>query len=178
MGKVVNIPDYLIRKACTDDIQELNTIYNNIIREGGATGNQQPVSTASFTNWYHSHQEPPYYIFVIEIAGKPVGYFYFSPWRPGREAFAHTSELSFYLSTKHRGYGLGDIMVKQGITFAADAGLKVLLSIVLEENNRSISLLKKHGFKEGGYFPGVAKIGSKISGQFILYYSLEKDFSI
>lgn len=172
MANPANTPAYTIRKAGSVDIPGLNLIYNNIICEGGATGNLQPMSADAFTAWFHSHQQSPYYIHVVEIAGIAAGYFYFSPWRSGREAFSHTAELSFYLSGEYRGCGLGDVMVSRGKQLGTEAGIEVLLAIVLEVNKKSISLLQKHGFKQGGYFPGIAKISSEVCGQYILYCPL------
>ena len=83
----------MIRKAIPADIESIATIYNEAIREGGFTGDLEPLSIENRQAWYRDHQDP-YAIFVTVLDDSVVGYAALSPYRQGRNAFSQTCEIS------------------------------------------------------------------------------------
>ena len=104
------------------------------------------------------------------IENNVIGYFYFSPWRKGRESLKGTAELSFYLAKEKRGKGLGSLILSKSIALAQEKSFHSLLAIILEENERSKHLLEKWGFAIVGKLPNVVNFGTRKAGQLILLY--------
>jgi phosphinothricin acetyltransferase len=150
----------MIRKAIPSDIEDIARIYNEAIREGGFTGDLEPLPIVNRQEWYRDHQDP-YAVFVTVLDGSIVGYAALSPYRQGRNAFSQTCEISYYFSSQHRGLGLGKKLIKHAIEQAEHSGFRLLVAMVLQCNQRSIGLLVKFGFTISGRLPNAAKIDAE-----------------
>jgi L-amino acid N-acyltransferase YncA len=148
----------MIRDAEIADLETLTTIYNEVIGEGGLTGDLDPVSPEQRRAWFDVHQGR-YPIMVKVIDGAVVGYASLSPYRGGRRAFDATCELSYFLARRHRGRGLGRDLIDHAIARAGGLGFRLLVAIALDCNRRSVDILHKYGFVESGRIPGGARIG-------------------
>ena len=146
-----------MRKATPDDIESMTDIYNESIREGGLTGDLEPLSLENRRSWYRDHQGK-YSIFVKIIDGAVAGYVSLSPYRKGRSAFDGTCEISYYLYRKHRGRGFGGEMIGYALQMAKQSGFQLVVAIVLAINQRSIGILKKFDFETSGILPQAAEI--------------------
>lgn len=161
------------RPARASDLPRLVEIYNQVICEGGFTGDLTPYTLEQRRSWFDTHQQTPFLIHVVESGDRVVGYFYFSPWRSGRAAMRQVAEVSYYLEKSARGQGLGRFMLTEAERLARDAGLRDLLAILLEINTGSRVLLEKHGFQLAGNLPGIADLGDRRCGQLIMHKCLE-----
>jgi L-amino acid N-acyltransferase YncA len=150
----------LIRQATSGDFETITSIYNQAIREGGFTGDIEPVTLESRESWYADHINS-YRVFVIEERGSVVGYISISPYRKGRGAFRNTCEISYYLFSHARGKGLGKRLLCHAIDYAQAAGFRVIVAILLACNDRSIKLLKGFKFSESGRICEAASIGNE-----------------
>jgi len=139
----------MIRPALPTDLPTITAIYNDAILEGGFTGDLTAVSLASRQTWLAEHQDN-YGVFVVEPAGEVMGYVSVSPYRKGRQAFATTCEVSYYVARGSRGQGLGKALLHHGLAHAQNAGFAVAVAILLGGNARSIALLQRFGFAESG----------------------------
>jgi phosphinothricin acetyltransferase len=148
----------MIRDAEPTDIASLTAIYNEVIGEGGLTGDLEPVTIEQRQAWLAAHQGR-FPIMVKVVDGAVVGYASLSPYRGGRSAFAETCELSYFLARRHRGRGLGRELIDHAIRRAGDLGFRLLVAIALDCNRRSLDILHRYGFVEVGRIPGAAKIG-------------------
>src|SRR3954470_3518316 len=149
----------MIRKATAADIESVTAIYNEVIQEGGFTGDLEPVSVEARRVWFAGHQDR-YAVFVTEVDGAVGGYASLSPYRNGRGAFNETCELSYFLSRRCRGSGVGRQLIDYTIEQAAKLGFGLMVAITLGCNERSIDLLVRRGFSISGRLPGAAKIGA------------------
>jgi phosphinothricin acetyltransferase len=156
------------KKAALNDLAYIVDIYNNVIDEGGYTADLDKFTFEQKINWFNETSEFPYGIYVIKENLVTIGYFYFSPWRKGRRALVKTAELSFYLKSEYRSKGIGHKIIDWALIEAKSNGLTILLSILLDKNDRSKSLLEKHNFKSTGYLPNVAVIKNNLFGQWIM----------
>ena len=147
----------MIRNATPADIESITAIYNEVILEGGFTGDLEPLSIENRRAWYSDHEDR-YSIFVKVIDGSVVGYAAISPYRKGRGAFDETCEISYYLFKDYRGRGFGKELVNHAIEGARQSGFRTILANVLECNERSIDLLVGFGFSILGRLPNAAKI--------------------
>lgn len=150
----------MIREATPDDVEPMRAIYNEAIAEGGFTGDLDPLTAANRMAWFKDHAKP-YGIFVKVVNGEVGGYVTLSPYRKGRRAFAGTCEISYYLGSRHRGRGLGKVLVRRALREAGARGFATVLAVILACNERSIGLLLREGFEVCGRLPGVAWIGGE-----------------
>jgi len=158
---------YRIRDARTEDLAVITDIYNAVILEGGLTADLALFSIESKQGWFRELQKSQD-IFVVEKDSVVTGYFYFSPWRSGREALKHVAEISFYISSHYRRQGLGSMIMNRAITLAENKRLHHLLAILLDSNEASVGLLKKFGFDIAGHLPDIAQIRGRSYGQYLM----------
>lgn len=150
----------VIRKATPADVAAITGIYNGAIAEGGLTGDLTPLSIDNRNDWYNDHRGN-YAVFAAEDESGVVGYAALSPYRKGREAFAGTCEISYYVAAAHRGRGLGKRLIDHALKHAQGAGFDVAVAILLGGNRRSIAMLGQFGFTESGRIPMAAKVDGR-----------------
>jgi phosphinothricin acetyltransferase len=147
----------MIRDAVPDDVSAITEIYNEAIREGGFTGQLEPLSVDERRAWFALHRGR-YGVFVKIVDGAVVGYSALSPYRGGRGAFDATAEISYFLASGHRGQGHGRELITHAMERAGRAGFRLMVAIALGCNRRSVGILRKYGFVESGRIPGAATI--------------------
>ncbi len=75
-----------------------------------------------------------------------------------RDCFRGVAEVSIYLSNKIHGKGLGSILLKELINCSENQGIWMLQAGIFPENQSSIALHKKYGFREVGYREKIGKM--------------------
>ncbi len=148
----------MIRLASLDDVPAINLIYNQAIRSLGKTADLKPIALPDHEKWFEDRDSDMYPLYVLDIEDQTVGYFYFAPYRKGREALNQTAEITYYLDEDHLGKGLGTKLMEYGLSQAADLGFTTLVAILLDCNKASIGILRKFGFEEWGRVPKAARI--------------------
>ena len=162
---------FIIRNALLKDLTAIISIYNAVIQEGGFTADLKPYSVTAKKEWFSALKRNKN-IFVIEKDQALAGYFYFSSWREGRDALNSVAEISFYIAKDFRRQGLGNTIMSTAITKAKEKGFNHLLAILLDSNNASVALLKKHGFETAGHLPGIARLKDYTCGQYLMLKKL------
>ena len=71
---------------------------------------------------------------------------------------AHRAELSVVVLKDYWGFGIGKELITRLIDYAKEAELQILELDVRSDNERAISLYRKFGFKEHGYYKRFFKI--------------------
>jgi L-amino acid N-acyltransferase YncA len=160
----------IIRKASPDDLDAINEIYNQAVRQKFCTAHLEPVDREYREQWFAGHSPETFPVFVAETDKGIDGWISLSPYRAGRQALAHVCEVSYYVHREARRRGIGNRMLEYAIRVAPDYGFEVLIAILLDRNPASIALLEKNGFKKWGTMPGIAKIGPDRADH--LYYGL------
>jgi phosphinothricin acetyltransferase len=150
----------MIRDALPDDVPAITEIYNEAIREGGLTGQLEPLSLDDRRTWFALHRGR-YGVYVKVVDGAVVGYSALSPYRGGRGAFDETVEISYFLAGGHRGCGYGRELITHAMERAGGAGFRLMVAIALGCNSRSVDILVKYGFDICGRVPGAARIGGQ-----------------
>lgn len=163
--------DEMIRVAEIDDLNRIVDIYNSVITEGGFTADRSIYNKKDKIDWFIKLREEES-IWVINSDNLVIGYFYLSDWRGGREALLETKEISIYLDRASRDLGIGKQSISYAIKIAKERGLRNLLAILLEMNNRSVALLKKSGFHTVGKLSNVARIDGNTENQLIMQIEL------
>lgn len=75
----------------------------------------------------------------------------------GRYVYAGVAEVSIYIAENFRGKGIGNLLLDNLIAASERAGLWTLQSGIFPENNGSIRLHEKCGFRKIGYREKIGK---------------------
>lgn len=140
----------MIVHAREEHISEINRIYNQAVKDGLRTAHVSPVSMEKRRQWFKRHDRDRYPIFVWQENGSAKGWLSISPYRAGREALVEVAEVSYYVDYEYHGRGIASALMKHGVEFCKNTGLRILVAILISENEESIGLLQKFGFEESG----------------------------
>ena len=166
----------LIRDAELNDLPEMLAIYNEAVRNLTATFDLQELTMEERRAWFDQHKGKfPFIVAVID--GEVAGYSCLSQFN-GKPAYSRTTELSIYISSKHRGHGIGSALMNEMIQKAEETGVHTMISLISGGNLASIKLHEKFGFKCAGC---LKEVGFKFGKwQDVFYYqrmiSQEKSF--
>jgi L-amino acid N-acyltransferase YncA len=86
---------------------------------------------------------------VAEADGEVVGWIALAPVST-RCCYAGVAEISAYVAEKARGHGVGTALLEHVIASTERAGIWTLETGVFPENEPSLALLKRFGFREVG----------------------------
>jgi len=159
-----------VRLAIEQDLEEITGIFNQAIQSRTATGYLDEFTVEERKEWFHEHTNEKYPIYVAEYHKKIVGWISISPYRKGRDAFAKTVEVSFFIHNQFKRKGIGGTLLQMMLDEAKKIGYTTMIAIVFDKNNASIRLLKKNDFEQWAFLPEVAeidkeKIGHKYYGR-------------
>lgn len=119
-----------------------------IYAEGIATGNATfETSVPPWPEWDAAHLAE--HRFVAEAEGKTVGWIALSAVSP-RPCYAGVAEATVYVAGNARGQGIGWSLLERLVASSEAAGIWTLQASVFPENEPSLALLKRHGFREVG----------------------------
>ena len=90
--------------------------------------------------------------------GEPIGWAVLAPVS-ARKVYAGVAEVSFYVAAAHRGRGTGDALLGELIRVAEAGGIWTLQLATFPENEASIALQQKHGFRIIGRRERIGRMG-------------------
>ena len=160
-----------IRLACREDLPVINEIYNQAVSQRFCTAHLSPVSLKKREAWFALHDPDRFPVFVAVKSERVSGWVSLGPYRSGRQALAHVTEVSYYADEQEQGKGLGSMLLEHAITVSPQFGFSVLIAILLSRNPASIALLEKFGFSQWGSMPGIVIIENQLADH--LYYGLK-----
>jgi len=133
-----------VRDLRPGDWAEVARIY----AEGIATGNATfETEVPSWAAWDAAHLAE--HRFVAERDGRVVGWIALSP-ASRRPCYAGVAEISVYVTEAARGNGVGTELLAAVLASAEAAGLWTLQTSVFPENQPSLALLRRFGFRTVG----------------------------
>lgn len=149
--------EYVIEDAVAADLGPIVNIYNSTIASRMVTADLEPVTVEDRREWFAAHQPDSRPIWVVRLkeSGEVAAWMSFKSFY-GRPAYRATAEISIYIAESCRSMGLGSALVRKAIVEAPRLGLTALLGFVFAHNEPSLALLRKFGFEQWGYLPGVA----------------------
>jgi L-amino acid N-acyltransferase YncA len=160
--------EILTRFAVQSDLPAISRIYNQAIAEN-QTGHLDELTAESQQGWFDGHTID-YPLLVADCGGEIVGWSTLSPYRPGREAFRCTAELSYYVDVAYRRQRVASKLIRHSIDLSLDLNIETLLAILLADNEASIALLTKFRFALWASLPELAKFDGRSVDH--LYYGL------
>ncbi|MET3697563.1 phosphinothricin acetyltransferase [Bacillus oleivorans] len=142
-----------IREAVLDDLPAMLEIYNEAVRTLTATFDLEEQTLAERKQWFEKFGER-YPLIAAEYNGEVVGYSSLSKFRE-KPAYSQSTELSIYISSKHRGLGIGSALMTEILQHAKELGYHTVIAGITAGNEGSVKLHEKFGFEYMGRFKEV-----------------------
>ncbi len=141
-----------IRAATVADWEAVRAIYLDGIATGLATFEVKPPE---WEQWNASHL--PFGRLIAMSDARVVGWAALSPVS-SRAAYAGVAEVSVYVTTDHRGHGIGRLLLEHLIRESEQNGIWTLQASIFPENLTSTSLHKGCGFRDVGVRERIGKL--------------------
>jgi phosphinothricin acetyltransferase len=132
-------------------------IYNDAVANTTAIWNDVLVDLQNRKEWFAARKAKGFPVLVAELDGKVAGYASYGDWR-AFDGYRHTVEHSVYVHRDARGGGIGRLLMQELIARAASNGMHVMIAAIESENDASIRLHEKLGFRIAGKF---SEVGTK-----------------
>lgn len=138
-----------IRKYKTDDIQQMITIWNEIVDEGIAFPQEELLDETTGEQFFSSQS---YCGVAADENGNIFGLYILHPNNVGR--CGHICNASYAVSSSCRGQHIGEKLVRDCIRKAKECGFLILqFNAVVETNAHARHLYEKMGFRQLGVIP-------------------------
>ena len=151
-GPTVDDDPVEIRPAATEDLHQVNELYNHYVLHSHVTFDVRPVTMAERVEWFRHYRETGPHRVLVAVAGSEVlGFASSSPYRP-REAYETSVETTVYLAPEATGRRLGSRLYSE--LFRAIEGEDVHRAIggVALPNEASVALHRRFGFTQVAHF--------------------------
>ena len=144
-----------IRNAKVEDIDRINDIHNQAINEKFKVAYLKPLTNDMMLAWFKKHDNKEHPIYVAEIDNTVIGFVCIDYYRPGRAALRQTAEISYFVDKNYRGRGVGKKLIEFMESQCNNFGITTLIAIIIDNNEASIKLIEKCGYKEWGHLPKI-----------------------
>ena len=142
----------MVRNMLNGDNEKVLEIYRMGLETRNATFE---IIVPSWQEWESKHLR--HSRFVSEEDGIVTGWAALSPFS-SREVYKGVAELSIYVSTNFRGMKTGSALMEKIIYSSELNGIWTMVSSVFPENEATLKLHKKYGFREIGRREKIAKL--------------------
>lgn len=141
-----------IKKLENHHYPEVAAIYQQAIDAGKITLTQK---TATWDEWNQDHLENMRFVALEDE--KVIGWVALSPVLQ-RTGYHGVTELSVYINNNNQGKGIGNILMQYIIDESEKSEIWTILSFIFPENEKSILLHQKFGFRVLGTQEKVAQL--------------------
>lgn len=139
----------LVRPARLEDAAAIAAIYNEGIRTRRATFEIRERTASDIEPWLAPGRRHP--VLVAERDGRVAGWVAAFPYRQ-RDCYAGVADFSVYVAQAERGRRIGDQLLGTFLPVLEQAGFWKVLSRIFPENEASLALCRRHGFREVGRY--------------------------
>lgn len=138
-----------IRQFKTTDIEQTREIWNEVVGDGVAFPQMEELDTQSGLDFFLSQS----FTGVCEENGQLLGLYILHPNNVGR--CGHICNASYAVSSKARGRGVGEALVRHCLEKAKELGFGIMqFNAVVSNNFPALNLYAKLGFTQLGVIPG------------------------
>ena len=147
MSAPQSVPDpSAVFRCSADHLPAIQAILNEAILHTTAVYEYEPRSIESMERWFAERQEAGIPVLGVERApGELAGFATWGPFR-FRPAYKYSAEHSVYVAGRHRGTGVGRLLLTAILAEAERAGLHMLVAGIDASNMASIGLHRSAGF--------------------------------
>jgi phosphinothricin acetyltransferase len=138
-----------IRTATSDDAPAIADIYNQAVLGSTASFDVEPKSVADRRAWLADHDAAHPVLVAEDSEDQILAWGSLSRWSE-RPAYDATVEISIYVDAAAVGRGLGSQLMDALLDAARAIGHHSIISRVCAENDRSLRLGERYGFREVG----------------------------
>ena len=130
-------------------------ILNDAIVNSTALYDYLPRNMNNMESWFEAKTSGRFPVIGFESdSGELLGFATYGTFR-AYPAYKYTIEHSIYVAPQHRGQGIGQQLLAEIVSAANDAGMHAIIGAIDADNEASIALHKKSGFKLVGMLPEV-----------------------
>jgi len=166
------VSEIVIRDARESDAEAIAAIYAHHVRNGTASYDVEPPSTAATRDKVLRISEAGWPFLVAEVHGELAGYAYVTQFRD-RDAYRFTAEDSIYVHPKSMRRGVGRALLEALIGRSVQFGFRSIIAVVGGAEPASIALHEACGFEVVGRLKGAGfKFGRWLDN---VYMQLELD---
>ncbi|WP_423410342.1 GNAT family N-acetyltransferase [Heyndrickxia sp. MSNUG] len=149
-----NAESYIVRTGELNDAEAILNIHKSVVSEGEyliSLSDEFTKTPLQYTEWVQSVLENEgETLMVAEKDGEVVGWIVFETTQ-NRRRLSHTGTFGMMISDRHRGKGIGSMLLGALLDWAEKNPFIEKVSLgVFSTNQRAISLYKKMGFLEEG----------------------------
>ena len=162
-----------IRNIKDVDIEAVNSLYNNYIRETPFTFDIEEKTLSQKKEWFKIFKkDSPFQCVVAYENDILIGFASSRPFRD-KEAYESSIETSVYISEKYIGKGFGKLLMQDLLSKIDGYGINRAYAFITEPNNASERLHILLGFKKIGVLNKVGKKFGKFWNVGIFEYFFE-----
>jgi phosphinothricin acetyltransferase len=140
-----------VRDATRQDLPEILSIYNEVIRNSTAVYSEIEFTPARGDTWFDAKIEQGFPFIVAQADGGVAGFGTFGEFRAW-PCYRHTVEHSVHVRADRRGLGIGRALMLELIARAREMQKHVMIAGIDADNAISIRLHGSLGFRQVGHF--------------------------
>lgn len=141
--------EIVIREYQTNDLPEMTAIWNDVVNDGIAFPQNEPLDDSSAKDFFASQS----FTAVAQCDDAIVGLYILHPNNVGR--CGHIANSSYAVKKSVRGLHIGEKLVSHSLIKGRELGFKILqFNAVVKTNCSAIHLYEKLGFVRLGTIPG------------------------
>lgn len=137
-----------VRPAGSRDLPAILRIYNDAIRDGNATWDEEPWTMAEREAWFASHDASTP-VLVAECEGVVCGFAYLSLMST-KSGWRFSREDTIYIDPGYQGRRIGRMLLTALLDSARQLGLRLIVASITWDNAASIALHHSLGFETVG----------------------------
>jgi phosphinothricin acetyltransferase len=138
-----------------DDWPAVEAIYDQGIATGTATFE---IETPAWDDWHADHLATGR--LVARRAGTVLGWAALAPVSD-RDCYRGVAEVSVYVAEGARGQGLGTLLLERALEEAEAAGIWTVRAGIFPENEASLALHRRCGFRVVGVSERIGRLGGE-----------------
>ena len=162
-----------IRNIKDADIEAVNSLYNNYIKETPFTFDIEEKTLSQKKEWFKIFKkDSPFQCVVAYENNILIGFASSRPFRD-KEAYESSIETSVYISKKYIGKGFGKLLMQDPLNKIDGYSINRAYAFITEPNNASERLHTLLGFKKIGVLNKVGKKFGKFWNVGIFEYFFE-----
>jgi L-amino acid N-acyltransferase YncA len=150
-----------IRETRSDDVPDLTSLLNDIIRAGGTTAIETPLTEAELAEWFVTGAAVQSSVVAVR-GGRTDGFQMLSCFDPLPEGWA---DIGTYVRIGRTGGGIGSALFRQTCLNARAKGLATLKATIRADNIGGLAYYARIGFRDYADQPGYALSDGRTVGR-------------